>query len=199
MNSSPIRELARRHAAGELSQEDYRAKRRELINEIVEGKRPLTYEQHRPPMKKARRSSKTPVVASAAMAFGIIAILIIWLAVSHMRTQPAKASHKVATAQASATNSSPGAKLVGEFLRTDDWSKSGIQGFIQKWNELPPKEQQNARNDYRYPRLVSELNQQIISQQAMSDLTKNKSGTEAELASLRKMADTLGIQTQSGE
>ena len=70
---------------------------------------------------------------------------------------------------------------------------------MQKWKELPPKERDNARSDYRYPRLVSELQQQIVSQQAMSDLTKNNSETKAELANLRQMANTLGVQAQSDE
>ena len=77
MNSSQIRELARRHAAGELSQEEYREKRRGMINEIIDGKRPLTYEQQRPRRKRSIRSSKTPVIAGAVIAIGAIVVLIV--------------------------------------------------------------------------------------------------------------------------
>lgn len=200
MNSSPIRDLARRHAAGELSQEDYRARRRDMISEIVEGKRPLTYEQQRPRGKRSKRSMKSPLAAAAAGAIVIVALLVVWLTLMYSGARPGKAAHPVTEVPANAApENSPGSKLIGDFLRTDDWSNSGIRQFIQKWNDLPPKEQENARNDYRFPRLVSELNQQIVSQQAMSALTKNKQRTQTVLANLHRMADTLGIPNQSGD
>jgi len=91
---------------------------------------------------------------------------------------------------------SPGPTLVENFLTANDWSDKGILNFIQQWKNLPPKEQEIARNYYRYPRLTAELHQQIISQQAMTGLSRNKDSTKSQLANLQTMATMLGVSSE---
>lgn len=189
-NASPIRELARRHATGELSQEEYRAKRHALIEDIVSGRQVLNYEERRPARTPNPGSARLTLIAGSLVVVIIIVIMTIWA--TSMR------SHAIPAAKAQASTPlpsgiSPGPLLVQNFLGTNDWSNQSIQNFIHEWKELPSRERELARNDYRFPRLTSELHQQIVSQQAMSDLTKNAGTAKAELTGLEKMADTLGV------
>jgi hypothetical protein len=193
MSASAIRDLARRHAVGELSLEDYRSKRHEMIDDIINGRQPLTYGEHRPARPPSARTSSRLILFAGAV-IGVIAIitLTILLADTH--------SHIVSTAQQlhplpqqSTSETSPGPLLVENFVRSNDWNTASVHNFIQQWNNLPQKEREIAKRDYRYPRLVSQLRQQIISQQAMSGLTKNTDAAKAQLTSLQNMANMLGI------
>jgi ABC-type lipoprotein release transport system permease subunit len=197
MSASAIRDLARRHAVGELSLEDYRSKRHELIDDIVSGRQLLTYGEHRPPRPpSARSSSRLILFAGAAIGVIVIITLTILLAGTH--------SHVVSTARQSHPPSqqdtaqiSPGPLLVENFVHSSDWSTLSIQNFIRQWNSLPQKEREIAKKDYRYPRLISELHQQIIAQQAMSGLTKNTDAAKAQLANLQNMATILGVESDN--
>lgn len=198
MSASPVRELARRHAAGELSLEEYRARRHELIDDIVSGKTPLIYDQHKPVSRSAAMHTKSlrpAVIGGAALVLVLIVGSALWLLLPrHQASRAAEsaAGHSRATVQ----DASPGSLLIQTFLHNNDWSARNVRNFVDQWNSLPQVERENARKDYRFPRLASELRQQIVSQRAMAGLTPGSGDTEAQLASLQAMASTLGVKPE---
>lgn len=191
MKASPVRELARRHAAGELSLADYRAQRHALIDNIASGRQTLNYEERIAPRPAAPIPSRFILLAGAAILVIIVIGVVIW-AIGTRSVAPSAVSTPT-----QATLPSPGPQLVGDFLRVNNWSASQTRNFIHQWNELPGKERELARQDYHYPRLVSELRQQIVSQQAMSGLTTNNDTSQAQLAGLYDMAKVLGVETDN--
>lgn len=197
MRASPIRDLARRHATGELSQEDYRAKRHALIDDIVSGQQTLAYDERHVVATPSPRSARLLLLSGAAIAVVIVVAIIIWL----IGTRPSRSISSVqptsAAARPNAAQLSPGPQLIQDFLHKNDWSRNATQNFIQQWNSLPRVEQEIAKKYYRYPRLVSDLRQQIVSQQAMSGLTSNADGAKAQLASLQNMAGVLGMESDN--
>lgn len=192
MSASSVRDLARRHAIGELSLEEYRAKRHALIDDIVNGRQPLTYGELRPPRIHARHLPRFLLLVAAVSVVVAVITLSIWMFSS--RTNPVAAAQQNSKPQPEISETSPGPQLIENFLHTNNWSKDSIQDFMQQWNNLPQKEREIARKDYRYPRLISEVRQQIISQRAMSGLTKNAGDAKTQLASLQDMATMLGIK-----
>lgn len=194
MSASSVRDLARRHAVGELSLEEYRSKRHELIDDIITGRQPLTYGERRPMRPSSGRlSSRLMLMIGAGIGVTIIVMLAFVIAGGHAPVSPA-AQQSALAPQQNLPETSPGPLLVEEFLSSNDWSASNVQNFIQQWNSLPRKEREIAKKNYRYPRLISELRQQIISQQAMSGLTKNTDAAKTQLASLQNMANMLGVE-----
>ncbi|HET7922517.1 MAG TPA: hypothetical protein VFM15_07160 [Gammaproteobacteria bacterium] len=191
MRASAVRDLARRHAAGELSHEDYRAQRHLLIEEIIAGTKNLAYDEQRIPRPRRPLPLKWFALAGVAIAAIIAITVIVWLT---GRSHTAAPKAEAGANPAEATQTSPGPQLVADFLHTNSWDQSHVQLFMQQWNALPGAEKQLARQDFRFPRLNSALRQQIVSQQAMADLTKNNPATQAQLASLKEMAKVLGIK-----
>lgn len=193
MSASSVRDLARRHAAGELSLEDYRSKRHVLIDDIINGRQSLTYGEHRSVrLPRTYPSSRLVLLAGIAIVVVIIVTLTIWLTGTHTHAVPT-VQNTAPVSQPNESQTSPGPLLVEGFLNSNNWSKTSIRSFIQQWNDLPQKEREIAKQNYRYPRLISELRQQIVSQQAMSGLTKNTDAAKAQLTSLQDMANMLGI------
>lgn len=197
MSASSVRDLARRHAVGELSLEDYRNKRHVLIDDIVNGRQPLTYGGHRQ-IRAARVHLSSRVLIFAGISIGVIVIIALIILLIGTRSQPASTSQQASPlAQADTSETSPGPLLIENFLSSNNWSKTSIENFIQQWDNLPRKEREIAKRNYRYPRLISEVRQQIISQQAMSGLTKNTHAAKTQMASLQKMARMLGIEADN--
>lgn len=198
MSASAIRELARRHAAGELSLEEYRARRHELIDDFVSGKTPLTYDERQPAARSGNRAPKSinrVVIGAAALVLALLIGAVLWLLIP--RHQPSRAAEPGTTRrlQKTVADASPGSMLIQNFLRSNDWSSENVRNFVDQWNSLPQAERENARKDYRFPRLTSELRQQIVAQRAMAGLTPGSGDTKTQLASLQSMASMLGVKT----
>ncbi|MGB9430083.1 MAG: SHOCT domain-containing protein [Gammaproteobacteria bacterium] len=184
MKSSIVRELARRYAAGELSFEEYRAQRRDLINAVTSGEQLLEHGQVR-----ARRSRKRSrlwwlvlIPLAVIIAGGIAASL--W--VTHRHSSGTHVAHVV-------TPQETGASLVRSFIETDDWSDASVNRFLQRWKALPAREQNVAHDSYLFPRLLSQLREQIVSQRAMLELAPDPHAAAAHLSRLEQMAVMLGV------
>jgi hypothetical protein len=197
VSASPVRELARRHAAGELSLEEYRARRHELIDDIVTGKTPLIYDQHQPAghsrIKRTKSHNRIVIGGAALILLIIIGSVLLLLLPRHQASRATESGTR--HSRATVPDTSPGSMLVQTFLRSNDWSTMNVRNFVDQWNSLPQAERENARQDYRFPRLTSELRQQIVSQRAMAALTPGSGDTKAQLASLQTMANMLGVKT----
>lgn len=180
MKLSPARELARRYAAGDLSLEDYRTQRRDLIDAVCAGTQILPLSQSTPHRARPRRRWRilVPLVAMAAIAAAI------YFSVSSSR-------HVSGSGTATQEIKQSGPQLLRAFLEANNWDDASITHFAARWKQLPARERQAARSSYTYPRVSSQLQEQIVSQKAMLELAPDPKAASAHLAHLRQMADLL--------
>lgn len=188
MKSSQVRELARRYATGQLNQESYRSQRRALIDAVTGGRESLHYKQG--PNGNAPRR-----MGMRLLALGVAAVLVAGVVVSMLLKNNNEAARRAAARAAAVAvpatpvaAPAPGPALVRTFVDTDDWTDSSLDSFSRRWNTLPPDEQNKARASMMYPRLLSDLRQQITSEKAVA----GSLGSDPHLTALQKMAKTLG-------
>jgi hypothetical protein len=187
MKPSRIRELARRYAAGELSLDDYRAQRRKLIDGITTGLLTLEYGE-----LSVARDNQPYLRWFSGITLLLIAIgisVFTWIEHTHRVDQTNVQTRTL-------PESGPG--LVRTFIETNDWSDSSLMQFLQRWKTLSLREQKAAYNSYLYPRLLSQLREQIASQQAVVDLTAGdihaSDTARIHLAHLQQLSATLGVE-----
>ena len=187
MKSSQVRDLARRYAAGQLSQENYRSQRRALIDSVAQGGEALVYKEMavRLPGKRARL--KLAAAAVVAVLLAAIAVKLTWKA-----THPARqAADKTAPGTfVPPPLPAPGPDLVRGFVETNDWTDTSLESLAHRWQTLSAEDQGKARESTMYPQLVSELRQQITSEKA---LMAGANGPDAHLMELNKVAKDLAI------
>jgi hypothetical protein len=188
VRSSQVRDLARRYATGKLSQESYRSQRRSLIDSITGGSVALAYREEKPAVSRPRFDSKLlglTVVVLIAVGVGVV-----------LAIKRSNASHATGTAQAAVTPAAPivpqapGPALVHTFVDADDWTDGSLQSFERRWQGLGVDEQAKARDSVKYPRLLSEVRQQIDSEKAVAG---SGAAGDAHLMELQKLAKTLGV------
>lgn len=190
MKPSPIRELARRYATGELSLEEYRAQRHKLIDGVTSGQLNLEYGE----ISVARHKRPYWLWASA------IVLLIAGLVIGTFALKWHMHASGRQFAKTQNTHAS-GKAVLQAFITSNDWSDASLVEFLQRWKALPPREQKAAYNSYLFPRLIAQLREQIASQKAVVDLdTGDKSQAKrasAHLAHLQQLAVLLGIKTDN--
>lgn len=185
MKSSQVRDLARRYAAGQLSQENYRSQRRALIDAIAGGEQPLSYRETA--VRTRGRGGRVKLMAVA-----VVVILLVAVALK-LTWKAARSSHKanaVPIAVVPPPLPAPGPDLVRDFVEANDWSDVSLESLAQHWMNLTAEDQGNARQSLMYPRLVTGLRQQITSEKAVSG---SMGGQDAHLMELTKVAKTLNI------
>lgn len=191
MKSSQVRELARRYAAGQLNQESYRSQRRALIDAVIGGQQPLVYKEIQAANSMRRGGAKL-------LALAVVALVAIGIAVS-LALKGSGGTHGSATKTPASVPAapvgpppSPGPALVRTFVEANDWNDGSLDTFTHRWVSLPTDEQSKARDSLMYPRLVSELRDQITSEKAVSG-----GSADPHLATLQKMAKALGVSSAS--
>jgi len=184
MKSSQIRELARRYATGQLNQENYRSQRRALIDAVTSGRESLHYKEGPNGVSPRRMGIRLLALGVAAvLVAGVVASVLLKNNDSARRT----VERPTAAAMAAIPAPASGPALVRTFVETDDWTDSSLDSFTHRWKDLPTDEQTKARASMMYPRLLSDLRQQIASEKAVAG-----SGADPHLSALEKMAKTLG-------
>ncbi|MGH8397169.1 MAG: hypothetical protein ACRETA_02840 [Gammaproteobacteria bacterium] len=187
MKPSAVRELARRYAAGELSLEEYRTQRRNLIEAVTSGKQRLEYGQ--PTLSRIKRPQlhwQTFFISLTVLVAAGIGSAV-WVSHSHNTdTYHAPTSTPVET----------GPSLVRSFVESNDWSDASVEQFMQHWRKLPRREQSAAFRSYLFPRMVSQLQEQVVSQRAMLELAPDRQVAEVHLKHLQHMAAALGANTE---
>ncbi|HEY1774396.1 MAG TPA: hypothetical protein VGH91_14500 [Gammaproteobacteria bacterium] len=188
MKASQVRDLARRYATGKLSQESYRSQRRTLIDSITGGSVQLSYREEKPAAKRPRFDSKLlglTVVVLLLVGVGVV------LAIKHSNAAHASGVAQAAVAPAApVTPPAPGPALVRSFVDADDWTDGSLQNFERRWQSLGSDEQAKAKDSLTYPRLMSEVHQQIDSEKAVAG---SNSAGDAHLVELQRLAKTLGV------
>lgn len=183
MKSSQVRELARRYATGQLNQENYRSQRRTLIDAVAGGQQALAYKENGNGVSMRRTGIKF-------LALSVVAALVAGVVISMLLKNGDSTRHSTThpVAAPAAAPVAPGPGLVRTFVDADDWTDSSLDSFSRRWNALPPDEQAKARDSLMYPRLISDLRQQITSEKAVAG-----TGADLHLTALQKMAKTLGV------
>jgi len=185
MKSSQVRELARRYATGQLNQESYRSQRRVLIDAVTGGKQALVY-------KETGNGAGLRRTGVKLLALSIVAAMVAGVVIS-MLLKNGGATRQVAVRPAAAPTApavqpAPGPALVRTFLDANDWTDESLDSFSRRWSSLSADEQAKARGSIMYPRLVSNLREQITSEKAVAG-----GGADLHLNALQKMAKTLGV------
>ncbi|HVA55991.1 MAG TPA: SHOCT domain-containing protein [Gammaproteobacteria bacterium] len=187
MKPSRIRELASRYAAGEISLDEYRAQRRKLIDGVAAGLLKLEYGELSIARDKHSNLRWFSGIALLLTAIGIG--IFVWMEHTHRVGQ-------INTQTRIMPESGPG--LVRTFIETNDWTDASLMQFLQHWKALSSREQKAAYNSYMYPRLLSQLREQIASQQAVVDLAAGDNHASdparVHLAHLLQLSETLGVE-----
>lgn len=182
MKLSPARELARSYAAGDLSLEEYRAQRRDLIDAVCAGTAILQSSQTTPHRQRAYRPYWLVLVSATVVVVAAVAISL-WIINGPHASNSGVRVHEIGQ---------NGPQLLREFLEANVWDDASITRFVTRWKQLPAREQQAARNSYTFPRVSSQLQEQIVSQQAMLELAPDPKAATQHLAHLQQMAALLG-------
>lgn len=181
MKLSPARELARRYAAGDLSLEEYRAQRRDLIDAVCAGTETAQHVQTTPYRLRLRRRHWRVLAPIVFVACGAVAISLSVI-YGHRPSDSGIAVQEIKQS---------GPLLLRDFLENNNWDDASVTRFMSSWKKLPGYERQAARNSYTYPRVSSQLQEQIVSQQAMLELAPDPKAAAAHLAHLQQMAALL--------
>lgn len=187
MKPSPIRELARRYAAGELSLEEYRKQRRHMIDAVCAGTLKIEYGETAP--RKIRNRDRRWLLAVP-----VIVVIAIGVVVALHYAAVYQAHTGSATPHAAATVS--GTQLLHAFTDANDWSTASVSTFLRQWQELPASEKRAARASYLFPRLLAQLHEQIISQQAMLEIAPAPEAATHHLAQLQQLSGALRGQSR---
>ena len=185
MKSSQVRDLARRYAAGQLSQENYRSQRRVLIDAISGGEQVLAYRETA--VRVPGRSGRIKLMAVTAV---VILLVAVALKLTWKAARTSRKSASTPTTLAPPPLPAPGPDLVRDFVEANDWSDGSLENLSQHWTRLTSEDQGNARQSLMYPRLVTGLRQQITSEKALAGAM---GGPDAHLVELTKVAKTLSI------
>lgn len=189
MKPSRIRELARGYAAGELSLDEYRAQRRKLIDGVTAGLLKLEYGELSVARDKQPYLRWFSGIALLLTAIGIG--IFVWMEHTHRADQPNAQTRMLPVS---------GPVLVRTFIETNDWSDASLMQFLQHWKALSTREQKAAYNSYLYPRLLSQLREQIASQQAVVDLAAGDQHASdpatLHLAHLQQLSTALGAEPE---
>lgn len=182
MKPSPVRELARRYAAGELSLEEYRRQRRHLIDAVCAGTLKIQYGETEPRKIKSR-SQRWLVAIPVVIVITLAVAIAVHSGAGHHTHEKAGTEHVVSSVS--------GTQLLHSFTDANDWSTASVGHFLKQWNQLPAQARHEARGSYLFPRLLAQLHEQIISQQAMLEIAPDPDAAARHLAQLRKLSDTL--------
>lgn len=155
MHASPLRQLVRRYAAGNMSRDDYLAQRRSLINAYAGGKH-IDYHSHRPIVLIRGPYWLRPLVFAAIGLMIIFIGVLLWLP-----DTPSREPSTATTTSQPAAKSGAGAQLLSKFLSTQDWSPTNMEKFQRDWLALSEFERERARDSLWHRRLVAKTQQKL--------------------------------------
>lgn len=190
MRASPLRELARRYAAGNLRREDYLAQRSQLIRAYVSGRQAIAYRDARPVVLVRQRALNGWLIALAA-GVPLLLALLIWLALPARPPDAPTGTNAAAQQRADAT----GEKLIAGFLNEGDWSESRLQAFELDWMELTPFQRETARRSPWYRRLDAAVHRKLGELDALQALQEDPRARLREIR-LRDFARRMGIELE---
>lgn len=186
MKYSPLRDLARRYAAGNLAAADYRTQRSQLINNYVQDKQPIAYRETRPVLLVTPRRWQRYWPAAAGTV--LVLVLIIGSSIFYTPGNTTQKSAPISTAPANDT----AATLVRDFLKSGDWSDAHLLEFELAWNALTPFERETARRSPWFRRLETETRRRLQAADTIMELNQSTE-TRDRIARLQTFAERIGI------
>ncbi len=191
VNKSQLRRLAADFADGRLPPDEYRRRRRELIDAIVDGQQPIRREKpsasaavppERDPATSVGGGASVPWPLVLGTAAGVCVLALVWLLWPSAEPEPVAAPPSAAAPPAAAKL--PRSRtLVESFLALRDFSAPSIAGFREEWDALAEVERSDARDTLWFRSLVRALRDEIKTQKALAGLA----GGEAAMARAREV------------
>lgn len=189
MRSSPLRDLGRRHATGNLRRKDYVAQRTQLLNRYVNGQLEITYRESRP-VVLVRKQGFPLWVPAIALAAGIAVSLFVWL--GSKATPDEDKSAIPAKETAAGFETARDVNLIEGFLAGQDWSDGRLESLETDWKKLPAFRQEALRRTPEFRRLESRTRRKIEEVQALRALNDSAQSRLRE-ARLHEFAAVLGL------
>ncbi len=203
------RELARDYFNGQLSFDDYRDKRRRLIDQVTGVDADTGPSVKLPPAVEIKTAAdEVPVHAAAQeipsetrrFLLPVILLLMIgglgvagWLLFVGKDGVPSVPPVSMTQAPApvvpESEESDRAGQLVRKFVAADDWTTNALAGFVLTWSVLEAADQDRARSTSTFHSLVEGLREQILEQRALGDIT----GIDERETMLISFAEHLGV------
>jgi hypothetical protein len=197
VNKTP-RQLARDYYDGMLTFDEYRNKRRRLIDDItrpdamqpvpgVTGTVKDTAPQEPIPApgtgaKVSQRKYLLPGVA--VVLFGVIAGWILLLDERDTEQMTNELSSSRNTAMGTSVAPAVAESVIDSFLATGDWSYEALAGLTLTWSAMQPQEQLAIRTTPAFRLMSDQLRERIMEQRALVDIDGEAAGRKDVLLSL---------------
>lgn len=189
MRSSPLRDLGRRYATGNLRRKDYVTQRTQLLHRYVNGQLDIIYRESRP-VVLVRKQGFPLWVPAIALVAGIAISLFVW----HGATNTPAAGSAVAPAKDTPAGfeAAQDMNLIEGFLSGQDWSDGKLESMETDWKKLPAFKQEALRRTPEFRRLESLTRRKIEEVQALRALNDSAQSRLRETR-LREFAAVLGL------
>ncbi len=185
MENSDLQALVNAYHSGQLNRQEYRRRRRELVDRLVEDSAHLSDEQTSPatvPRYISRgqgHSTPTPIkipkigwILSAIVAAAIIAGYIYYSQKMSGVMGPPTQPKSVSAGQTLLT--APSAPWLNELIAAEVWDQSRINEFLRHWDALDSDQQQGIRDTPQFHRLTDILSRHLAEQQALAELNNSQ-------------------------
>jgi len=187
LNKSQLRRLAADYADGRMPSGEYRKRRRELVNAIVDGQQKIRREKpaahaavppDRDPAAPAAGAGvprRVALIGAVAVASVLLLLWLLWPAPEPVPARPPSVSAPpIVELPRSRT-------IVESFLALKDFGAPAIASFRDEWETLTEQERRDARDTLWFRSLVRALRDEIKTQKALAGL----SGGDAARARVR--------------
>jgi formylglycine-generating enzyme required for sulfatase activity len=209
MIEKSVRGLARRYAAGEVSRDEYRRQRTELIRSIVQGTAPVvpyqpaeqdgttTTQTVTRPRPATANAGETPAEAPPPSPYLLPAIIAVLLAIIGIgvalwwpEESPEQPRVEAQPPPAERPFPAAGQELIAAFLMAGDWQPGALDGFRRQWDGLAAEERAAALETTEYVRLGDAIAERLG---APSQADAAPGDSPATLEPLREFAAALGF------
>ena len=178
MNKSQLRKLAREHALDRLGDDEYRERRRSLIDGIVEGEVAIVREAALPPPPppstneatietKLEREVGKPKLSPVYIGIGVVVVgLLVWFFLPSEKPRAPDAGTTVQVPLPTPQISRARA-LVEEFVASKDWSEFSLSRFRESWGALSEADRKEALGSRWFNDLTNAISEEIKTQNAL--------------------------------
>lgn len=207
MDKSQLRKLTQEFAEGELDEAEFQRVRAKLIDDIAEGRVTIVREPTHPPVLLSTQAAPPPPSPASTDAtsikpiyvvIGVIVLgTLIW-ALYPSQPEPTDQPMVITTVRSPLETKppGPGERLVGEFLKANNWVADDLTQFATTWSALTDVEREETRASGELERLLKAILRELNAQQALAALDDSGAAQAAsvrihQLGQTLKMGDRL--------
>jgi septal ring-binding cell division protein DamX len=209
MNKSQLRKLAREHALGKLDDDEYRERRRGLVDGIVKGEVAIVREAAPPPPIPASANEATiettlereavkPKLSPVYIGIGVVVVgLVVWTFLPSGKPRAPDAG-VIVQAPLPAPQISRARALVEEFVASKDWGEFSLSRFKESWGALSEADREEAMGSRWFNDLTNAISEEIKTQNALVgfDDSGNAARTGKRLADFAAFLGVTGDVTE---